>query len=306
MKKFLYAGGFISGMIACLIIFSLIGFSEEASGEDKHFKPVQITATHATAPSIPTSMSFAGEAVPLQRQDIREQLDRELLYNYYQPHTIYYLLKLANRYFPQIEAQLKSNNVPDDFKYLCVAESNLQNLVSKAGASGFWQFMKGTAPGYDLETNEAIDERYHVAKSTDAACVYLKRAYEKFGNWTAAAASYNCGMGGYNERANFQGTNYYYDLVLPEETSRYIFRILTFKHLMSNADSLGFKLPAGSTYEPLKTKKIQVTQSIPNLAAFAKSNGTNLKVLKWLNPWLRGKSLSVKAGKMYEILLPVE
>ncbi len=303
MKKMILAGTFISGILACLVILSLLSFKEEPCADENK------NATgyaHLPPPLLPASISFAGEAVPLQRWEIREQLDREMLYNYYQPANIYYMLKLSARHFPQIEAQLKANNVPDDFKYLCVAESNLQNLISKVGATGFWQFMKDTAPGYNLETNATVDERYHVAKSTDAACAYLKRAYEKFGNWTAAAASYNCGMGGYNERSTFQGTTNYYDLVLPDETQRYIFRILTFKQLLSNADSLGFKLPPGTNYEPVKTRKILVTQSIPNLSTYARSNGSNYKILKWLNPWLRGRSLTVKPGKTYELLLPVE
>jgi len=303
MKKIILTGTYISGFLTCIVVLALLGFKEEpASLPQKNAAGY----AHVPPPATPVIMSFAGEAVPLQRQDIKEQLDRELLYNYYQPGNIYYMLKLSARYFPQIEAQLKANNVPDDFKYLCVAESNLQNLVSKVGASGFWQFMKDTAPGYNLETNATVDERYHVAKSTDAACAYLKRAYEKFGNWTAAAASYNCGMGGYNERSSFQGTTNYYDLVLPEETQRYIFRILTFKHLLGNADSLGFKLPPGTNYEPVKTRKVLVTQSIPNLATYARNNGTNFKILKWLNPWLRGRSLPVKSGKTYEMVLPAE
>lgn len=301
MKKIIVAGAFIAGIVVCFTGLSLLSFKEEpkAAVPAAGFLP-------DPPPSLPTQMSFAGEAVPLQRWEIREQLDRELMHIYYQQGNIYYMLKLANRHFPQIEAQLKANNIPDDFKYLCVAESNIQNLISKVGATGFWQFMKSTAPGYNLEVSATADERYHVAKSTEAACIYLKKAYEKFGNWTAAAASYNCGMGGYNERCTFQGTNNYYDLVLPDETQRYVFRILTFKHILSNADSLGFKLPPSSAYQPLKTKTIKVSQSIANLATFARNNGSNYKILRWLNPWLREKSLVVKPGKTYEILLPVE
>ncbi len=301
MKKLFLAATFAAGVAACFTGLSLLGFKEEPSAQTNAtgFSPIP-------PPSIPTIMSFAGEAVPLQRWEIREQLDRELLYNYYQPGNIYYMLKLSARHFPQIEAQLKANNIPDDFKYLCVAESNIQNLVSKVGASGFWQFMKSTAPGYNLEVSATVDERYHVARSTDAACAYLKSAYNKFGNWTAAAASYNCGMGGYDERVTFQGTANYYDLVLPDETQRYIFRILAFKHLLGNADSLGFILPAGSGYEPIKTRKILVSQSIANLSTFARNNGSSYKILKWLNPWLRGRSLTVRQGKIYEIVLPVE
>lgn len=251
-------------------------------------------------------MNFAGEAVPLERWDIREQLDRELVHNFYQTGNIHYMLRLSGRYFPLIEAQLKANDIPDDFKYLCVAESNLQNLVSKAGAAGFWQFMKGTAPGYNLEVAPTIDERYHVSKSTEAACVYLKNAYKRFGSWTAAAASYNCGMGRYNESATYQGTPYYYDLVLPDETQRYVFRILTFKHLLSNADSLGFVVPAAQKYAVLKTKEVSISSSIPNLVTFARNNGTSYKIIKWLNPWIRDRSLTVKPGKTYVLHLPAE
>ncbi len=301
MKRFILAGTFVAGIAVCFTGLSLFGFKEEPAAQTKASGFSQVPP-----PSIPESMSFAGEAVPLQRWEIREQLDRELSYNYYQPGNIYYMLKLSARHFPQIEAQLKANNIPDDFKYLCVAESNIQNLISKVGATGFWQFMKSTAPGYNLEVNATVDERYHVAKSTDAACTYLKKAYAKFGNWTAAAASYNCGMGGYSERCTFQGTTNYYDLVLPDETQRYIFRILAFKHLLGNADSLGFKLPAASAYEPIKTRKLLVSQSIANLSIYARNNGSNYKILKWLNPWLRGKSLTVRPGKTYEIVLPAE
>ena len=299
MKKLFVAGTFLAGIATCLIGLSLFGFTE-----DGQTKTATAPSSIPSPPSIPAQMSFAGEAVPLQRWEIREQLDRELLHNYYQPGNIYYMLKLSARHFPQIEAQLKANNIPADFKYLCVAESNIQNLVSKVGATGFWQFMKSTAPGYKLEVSATVDERYHVARSTEAACVYLKSAYNKFGNWTAAAASYNCGMGGYNERATFQGTTNYYDLVLLDETQRYIFRILAFKHLLSNADSLGFKLPPGSAYEPIKTRTVEVNKTIPNLSTFANNNGSNYKILKWLNPWLRGRSLTVKPGKTYEIVLP--
>ena len=296
MKKFAIPAAFAIGVSCCFMMFTLLGFN----GTAPHAAPAATPEWHI--PGIPAAMNFAGEAVPLQRWEVREYLEKEILYNYYQPGHMLYIMQPSQKYFPLIEAQLKANNIPDDFKYLCVAESNLQNLVSKAGASGFWQFMKGTAPGYRLEVNPTVDERYHVMKSTDAACKYLRTAYERFGNWTAAAASYNCGMGGYGQRANFQQTNNYYQLQLPEETQRYIFRILAFKHIMQNADSLGFRLPEPTA--PLKTKTIRVSKSIPNLSSFAKANGTDYKVLKFLNPWLRERSLAVAAGKTYDIVVP--
>jgi membrane-bound lytic murein transglycosylase D len=257
-------------------------------------------------PKLPDQISFAGERVPLERWEVREAFDRELLYNYNVPGHISYLLKLSKRFFPVIEQRLKENGIPDDFKYLCVAEGNLQNLISKVGARGFWLFMNYTGPGYNLEINDNIDQRFDVMKSTDAASKYLKQAYAKFGNWTAAAASYNCGMGRYNDLATFQRTNYYYDLQLPDETNKYIFRILTFKHLMGSSKEMGYMVDETSGYPPYKTRSVTVSSSIPNLAVWAIDNGSNYKMLKILNPWMRDRSLKVSAGKSYEVKLPLK
>lgn len=260
------------------------------------------TANEYRPPVIPSQLSFAGETVPLERWDVRERLDRELLVNSYSPATILWLMKLSNRHFPVISERLKANGVPDDFKYLCIAESNLvANAVSRSGAVGFWQFMDGTAPGYGLQANANVDERMHLAKSTDAACSYLKSAYAKFGTWTGAADSYNCGQGGYNGQATFQQTKNYYDLHLPEETNRYIYRILAFKHILENADALGFKVKPEELYNEVPHRVVTVTSTIPNLAQFAIDNGTTYKVLRLMNPWLKGRSLPVSGGKSYDI-----
>ncbi|MGV3657235.1 MAG: lytic transglycosylase domain-containing protein [Chitinophagaceae bacterium] len=257
------------------------------------------------APQHPAQMIFAGEAVPLDRWDVKERFDRELLFNYYNQANMLFLMKLANRYFPTISERLKAAGVPDDFKYLCVAESNLlAGARSGVGATGFWQFMPKTAPGYGLTANSQVDDRYDLEKSTDAATKYLKQAYAKFGNWTAAAASYNCGMGGYNAQVTYQGTTNYYDLLLPEETNRYIFRILAFKHLMENAEELGFILEDEDKYSEVPHRVEMVSSSIPNLATWARSRGTTYKMVKQMNPWLRGKSLTVSSGKTYQIKLP--
>lgn len=296
-------GLLLTGFVFGAGLFLLLGFGED-DRRQQNAAANQAEAGKWRLPAAPQQIDFAGEKVPVERWDVKEQLEREILVNYYMPANILYLQRLSGRYFPLIEAQLKANDIPDDFKYLCVAESNLQNLVSKAQATGFWQFMKGTAPGYALEVNENVDERYHVEKSTAAACKYLRMAYQRFGNWTAAAAAYNCGMGGYGSRASFQGTNYYYDLVLPEETQRYIFRILAFKYLLVNADSLGFSLANGERFTPVKTRTVTVNRSVPNLHLFAKEQGTNYKMIKLLNPWLRGRSLPAAYGKEYKILMP--
>jgi membrane-bound lytic murein transglycosylase D len=254
-------------------------------------------------PALPDSFRLFGERVPLEVWDVRERFDRELLINTYLHGTSLYILKLYTRWIPMIEKKLKENNVPDDFKFLCIAESALQNAISKAGATGFWQFMKGSAPGYGLEVNSEIDERYNVEKSTDAACRYLKDAYDKFGNWTAAAASYNCGMGGYSNAASTQGTNEYYKLLLPEETMRYIFRIMALKHILEHPEQNGYDITAEQRYSPLNTKRIVINYPIANLVTFARANGTDYKTLKLLNPWLRSNKLTNRFRKSYTILL---
>jgi membrane-bound lytic murein transglycosylase D len=291
---------FVSGLFAGLFIITQLSF--ENVGSDIK---AQTAETKWYAPSVPDKIDFAGEEVPLNKWDIRERLDRELLFNYYWQNNVLFILKLSNRYFPVIEERLKANGVPTDFKYLCIAESNLlANATSKVGAVGFWQFMPDTAPAYNLEVNNQIDTRRDIIPSTDAACKYLKNAYNKFGSWTAAAASYNCGQGGFAKQASLQKTMNYYELLLPEETNRYIFRILAFKHLVENAKEFGFELDKKELYEPIKTRKLIVTSSINDLVQFAFDNKTNYKTLKLLNPWLRSNSLPVKVGRTYEILLP--
>jgi hypothetical protein len=295
MKKFEYVLHFLVGAVFTLILFAQFGFKNT---------PVTNPETY-TSPALPDQLSFAGEKVPLDRWDVKERFDREYLFNYYNQANIIFLMKLSNRYFPAISERLKVNGVPDDFKYLCVAESNLlSGAKSRVGATGFWQFMDGTAPGYGLETSAQVDDRHDVIKSTDAACKYLKQAYEKFGNWTAAAASYNCGQGGYNQQATYQGTKNYYDLLLPEETNRYIFRILALKHLMENAEDLGFVLKEEDKYHEIPHRTITVTSSIPDLSQWARQQGTNYKMLRVMNPSIRGKSLQVTGGRSYVIKLP--
>jgi len=256
-------------------------------------------------PDVPQSMSFAGEKVPLEKQAIHEQMQRELLVNYYYHSSTLYILMQGGRYLPLIEERLKANGVPDDFKYLCIAESGLQQVTSKANAVGFWQFLKETGPKYGLVINDEVDERYNVAKSTDAACKYFKEAYSRFGSWTAAAASYNCGLTGFDNFSTFQQTKDYYQLQLPDETMRYIFRILAFKYILTGANKLGFIVVGDDLYKPYASKTMAVTKTIPDLAQFAIDNGTSYRTLKTLNPWLRNHSLTLKDGQSYEIQMPV-
>lgn len=263
-------------------------------------------ATWENGDYMPAEINFAGEKAPLQIADVRERLDRELLVNANLHATTLLILKRANRAFPVIEPILKKYGVPDDFKYLAVIESGLVNVVSPAGARGVWQFMPDTGKEKGLEINDVVDERYHLEKSTEAACRYLLDAKNKFGSWTLAAASYNGGVGGVNKQITFQGVTDYYDLLLTEETSRYVFRILALKEIMQNPTKYNFNLKPADLYPVIPTKKVEVTASVPDLATFAKDNGINYKVLKIHNPWLRDRKLDVAAGKSYTLEIPLE
>lgn len=253
----------------------------------------------------PKQMNFAEEEVPYYINDVQERLDREMItnINYHTNTTL--VLKRANKVFPVIEPILKQYGVPDDFKYLAVIESSLVNAVSPAGARGVWQFMPETAKEKGMEVTDQVDERYHLEKSTVAACKYLLEAKNKFGNWTLAAASYNGGMGGISKRLQEQEVSDFYDLLLTEETSRYVFRILALKEIMQNPSKYGFDMPKEVLYQSIPVKKIEVDSTINNLATFAKSQGINYKVLKIHNPWLRDKKLINKTGKKYELEIPI-
>jgi len=253
----------------------------------------------------PSKIDFAGESAPLNISDVRERLDRELLVNANLDATTVLIIKRANRSFPVIEPILKKYGIPDDFKYLAVIESGLVNVVSPAGARGVWQFMPDTGKERGLEINDVVDERYHLVKSTEAACKYLQSAYAKFGSWTLAAASYNGGFGGVNKQITFQGVTNYYDLLLTDETARYVFRILALKEIMQHPALYNFTVTPAEMYTALPVKNVEVTSSIPDLAVFAKEQGINYKILKVHNPWLRDRKLTVADGKKYTVEIPL-
>lgn len=256
--------------------------------------------------TLPEGIDFCGEAVPLQLLDVRERLDRELLVNTYWQSNSLLAHKRATRWFPVIEAVLAREGVPDDMKYLALIESGLTNAVSPMGATGYWQFMKETAPHYGLEVNGEVDERYNVVKSTEAACKYLKDAYATYGSWSMAAASYNLGPGGLDKQIGRQKTKDYYALLLPEETSRYLFRMLAAKEIIRDPARYGFHLRKKDLYQPYRTRSLTVTGAIEDLADLAIRQGTDYKTLKLLNPWLRDVKLTNAKGKTYELLLPAE
>lgn len=251
-------------------------------------------------------LSFAGEPMPLDDWEVRERMEREMLVNIYWHSNTIQLLKLGHRYFPEIERELKANGVPTDFKYLALAESGLRNVTSPARAVGYWQFMKETGIKYGLEINENIDERYDYTKSTRAASVYLKEANGRFGNWTMAAASYNMGIAGLNSEATFQRTNNYYDLWLNSETSRYIFRLVALKEVYEHAEQYGFYLDKDDLYDPIPTGNVTVDSSITDLVSYAQLYGTSYKMLKYLNPWIQGRSLVNKYKKSYTLRMPLQ
>lgn len=294
--------GFLLGA-ACIAVFAFVTKDPDSPVEVREDGHMQYKWY---APQTPKSMSFCGEKVPLDRWEVKERLERELIVNYYGHSSTLYIVKLSTRVFPTIERILKEQGIPEDFKYLCVAESSLQNPTSPAGAVGYWQFMKETGKQYGLTINDEIDERYHLEKSTLAACRYLQAAYNKFGTWTAAAASYNCGSGGYNNQSTYQMSGNYYDLLLPEETNRYVFRILALKLIVGNPVKYGYIVPAEDAYKSIATTNDTITASITNLAQYAFDKNTNYKMLKLLNPWLRDRTLTLKATDTVVLQLPLQ
>ncbi len=259
-----------------------------------------------SALKIPENLNFAGEPVPIENPDIYERMDRELLVNTYWQSNALLLIKRAHKYFPIIEPILKEYGIPDDFKYLAVIESGLTQAVSPAGAVGFWQIMKGTGKDYSLEINANVDERYHIEKSTRVACEYLKNSKENFGSWTMAAAAYNAGNTGVLRQLERQQVSNYYDLLLGEETGRYVFRILALKEILKNPLKYGFHFNEAQLYKNIPTHPVQVDTSVENFARFAQKYKINYKILKLHNPWLREANLSNASGKMYQIEIPEE
>lgn len=256
--------------------------------------------------NIPKNMNFASESVPIQNFDVREKLDRELLVNtYWQSQSILFQ-KRSKRWFSIIEPILTKHGVPEDFKYLAIIESGLTNVVSPAGATGFWQIMKPTGIEYGLEINNEVDERYHVEKSTHMACKYLLDAYNKFGNWTLAAASYNMGMHGISKQLKRQKVNSYYDLLLNNETGRYLYRILAVKEILSTPEKYGFQVREKDKYPAIETTKITIDSSITDFADYAYIYKISYKTLKIFNPWLRQSYLKNESGKSYQIEIPTD
>lgn len=290
------------------LLLSISACAQNQNTQQEAFNPYpqgQLQMVY-TAPKVPSKVDFAGTVVDLKKTDHRERMDREMLAFTYSHQNTILMLKRTKRIFPQIEPILKECGVPDDLKYLMAIESNLlPTAVSSAGAAGLWQFMAATGRQFGLEVNENIDERYNIEKATRAACKYLLDAYKKYGDWMTVAASYNAGQGRISSELSKQKVDSAMDLLLVEETSRYMFRILAAKLFLENPADYGFRLEEDDYYqfeEPAKV--IKVTSTIADLATFAKQNGTTYRQIRLANPWLRQSSLQDKSGKVYEVIIP--
>jgi len=302
-RKTAIAGGVLTGLIT--VIFFI---NQSFSGTETD--PASITTADSLyfnrAYQLPDNVTFAGEIMPLENFDTRESLEREIITSAYRHSSTILIIKRANRYLPVIEKILSRNNVPDDFKYLVAAESEYSNVISPAGATGFWQIMPATGKEAGMEINNIVDERYHVEKSTQFACDFILKSYGKYGNWTLAAASYNGGRAGIDEQIRIQKENNYYDLLLNEETARYVFRIVAYKLVITDPQTYGFDIGKEDLYPELKYYEVKVDTAVTDFSAFAKKFGTNYKMLKFLNPWLRKPYFTPKPNKDYLIKLPAD
>lgn len=273
---------------------------------DENFEKKLINDYNVYALQLPEHLDFAGEDMPIKDPDVLERMDRELLVNTYWQSNGLLMFKRAKKYFPIIEPILKKNGIPDDFKYLAVIESGLSNATSPAGARGVWQIMKATGQENGLEINDNVDERYHLEKATEVACKYFQDSKDRLGSWTLAAAAYNAGNTGVSKRLKEQNVTGYYDLLLGEETGRYVFRIVALKEILSNPTKYGFNFREKDLYTGVPTYKVEVDTAVTDFTKFSEKYGINYKILKIHNPWLRENSLNNKSRKQYFIEIPKE
>ena len=290
--------------IGLFSVCSLFIYALQDAPTDENFEKNIVNDYNVYALQVPENLNFAGEAMPLSNPDILERMDRELLVNTYWQSNGLLMFKRAKKYFPIIEPILAKNGIPDDFKYLAVIESGLTNAVSPAGARGFWQIMPVTGREHGLEVNKNVDERYNLEKATEVACQYLLLAKKKLGSWTLAAAAYNAGNAGVSKRLKEQGVTEYYDLLLGEETGRYLFRIVALKEILSHPKNYGFNYRNKDLYTNIPTYKVEVDTVVTNFTKFAQHFGINYKLLKIHNPWLREMHLNNKSRKQYYLEIP--
>lgn len=283
------------------VFFILFLSNKEIQKQEIVMKNDSTNVNNFNLPKLPDTLFLFEEKIPLEISDVKEKFDNELMVNNYWHTQTFRFLKISNRYFPEVEPILKKYGIPDDMKYLLLAESGLRNVTSPSGAKGYWQFMKKTALEYNLEITNDVDERYNLEKSTIAACKYLKKAYNRFDSWILAAAAYNMGSGGLSKQIKRQKTNDYFLLHLNSETARYIYRIVAIKSIMKFAKVYGFNYEKSDLYPPFAYNIYQVDSSINNLIDFSKEINTNYKLLKKVNPWLISGKLINPTQKKYII-----
>jgi hypothetical protein len=291
-------------MMKIVVPFLLIILLSSCQGNQTESKPI-VQTSKQNLPPIPKSIVLFGEKISLEDEDIRERLDREIMANAYFHSQTILNMKRSARYFPVIEAILKQQSIPNDFKYLPIIESNLANVTSPAGAKGYWQFMPDTGREFSLIIDDEVDERYNLEKSTAAACRYLKNARDSVGSWMLATAAYNRGIRGLKSDMVWQEATHYFDMDLNSETARYVLRLIAVKLIFENPEKYGFDPKTIELYKPFSTERVSVTLPIDNLAQWSKGKGINYKILVKLNPWILSNKLTKNIGVL-EILLPAK
>lgn len=294
----------LAALAACFFVYRFCFSSTGGSREDEKYSDYFKNHYNIFKVTIPADLNFAGEPVPLNDFTVYENMDRELTVNTYFQSNSLLLHKRASRWFPLIEGILKRNGIPEDFKFVPLIESNLTNAISSKGATGFWQMMEPTALSYNMEVNEEVDERYNVEKSTEASCKYFREAYAKFHSWTLVLASFNYGIEGLQKILDEQKAKGYYDLLLNEETTRYMFRLLAIKEIISHPKNYGYILRKKDLYPPIRTYKVTVDTAVTDFTAFAARYEMSYKMLKYFNPWLRKNYLTNAEHKSYDITIP--
>ncbi|WP_107038454.1 lytic transglycosylase domain-containing protein [Brumimicrobium mesophilum] len=287
------------------MVFTLISCEQEVE-KPQEIQELTVASieNHFVIPEVPSEINFAGEVISFKDLDLKERMDNELVINNFWHSNTIMMMKRSNRWLPVMKTIFKDENVPEDLVYIAVIESGLQNVTSPRGAKGFWQFMEGTGDEYGLIINSQMDERYNVEKSTRAACQYLKTANGKFGSWILAAASYNLGMFGMADNLKRQKVDNYFDLSLNTETARYIFRLMAIKLVFENPNNYGFYINNESLYPEYKTKDVIIDSSIPDLYEWSIEHGITIKILRKLNPWIKGRDFIVEEGEVFTFKIP--
>ena len=268
-------------------------------------QPPQHDFSKVHTPEVPAAVELCGQSIDLDRVDLFEGYDRELTSLAYTHGNTMLIIKRANRYFPELVPILKENGVPSDILYLACVESSLNpRAYSGAAAAGLWQFIASAAKEYGLEVNDEVDERYNIEKATAAACRYLKKAYDRFGNWPSAMAAYNGGMTRISKELDAQMQDTSLDLYLAEETTRYPMRIMAMKEIMEHPAKYGFTLYDHQLYQPRRYKVVEVSGPVDSWPQWAAKHGISYATLRNENLWIRSKKLTNKTGKTYRVRIP--